>query len=346
MTDSSYEASSQPTTGSQLLLEPSHGAVANIKEPAPVLLYGYSPDTQWAAIEFYERVSGGMICEDYEREPPAERRRYQGSLGRGSATHARSLTKAEQTLAMQYQGGRCWIKVTFDSREAAERAIYSSPHRIQGHWVHAQAYHGQGRDVDEPILVTEDDLQQGKLWSPKPSHRASLSMNGSFPLASLREISSSNDPTPLPPYRLNGGQRSLNEQDDAEMNASSSTASSATVLDLEYPDLRQRKVIRGDDLASSAAAPSQPPATFKHFPDLPRTVLKPATEAFLPQPTWSERLFKSLTQKGLIPGDLIGNTVPLTAKGEFDWSAATLYWKMCYWLDSMIGTDLCGLREA
>ena len=79
--------------------------------------------------------------------------------------------------------------------------------------------------------------------------------------------------------------------------------------------------------------------SFKHFPDEARTVLRPASEALLPQMSWSERIVKQLTQGGWIPGDIIGSVVPRLENGDFDWASASFYWKLFYWIDSVLGTD-------
>ena len=83
------------------------------------MLYGFAPGKSYAAIEFYESGSGGIICEDYQRKAP--NRRF--SEIHGSPAPGRTLTKAEKTLEYLYSGGECWIKFTFDSSEAEERDI-------------------------------------------------------------------------------------------------------------------------------------------------------------------------------------------------------------------------------
>ena len=231
---------------------------------------------------------------------------------------------------MQYRGGACWIKVTFDAREAADRALAASPHRILGHWVYAQPYHGQAREPDEPIVAREEERVGD---AGKHLRAGSWGGGGALSLAALRERTA--------------GEAAAGD----EGVAASSTASSATALEPDYPDLRQRKPALPStttDTGTAVDAPSKESAaapTFSHFPSVRRTELRPATEAFLPQPTWTERMVGRLTQLGWIPGDVIGNAVPLTATGAFDAATASLYWKVCYWLDCTIGTDLCGLRE-
>ena len=120
------------------------GASANsaVKEPKEVILYGYGPDAQWAAIAQYERISSGIIYEEYDREPynpkfgfsfASQRSSQYGSLSRGA------LRKVNE-----FVGGAHWIKVTFDSAEAAERACHYSPKNIQGYTVYAEMYRGTG----------------------------------------------------------------------------------------------------------------------------------------------------------------------------------------------------------
>lgn len=147
------------------------------KEPTQVMLYGYSPNTLWAAVSFYETVSSGIICEDYEREPPSEHR---NRVGVTSNVPPRALTKAEKVLARQYHGGHCWINVTFDSTEAAERAICSSPHLLQGHWVYAEPFRGIGPEVDEPILMRKEDREQGLLGAPRRAYRPSETVSSAI----------------------------------------------------------------------------------------------------------------------------------------------------------------------
>jgi hypothetical protein len=63
-------------------------------------------------------------------------------------------------LVNKYHGGDHWVKVTFNSAEAAERAIYTSPHTLQGFLVHAAPYRGTGPpDGDKPVLATEEAIR-------------------------------------------------------------------------------------------------------------------------------------------------------------------------------------------
>ena len=307
------------------------------KEPTQVLLYGFAPGKYNAAISFYEQVSGGIICEDYERKNP--NRRFPDIYSAPSP--ARSLTKAERALAAQYRGGECWIKVTFDSAEAAERAIYNSPHRIEGYWVYAQEFRGVGPDADEPISVRKDEAQQTAI----SSHRPSQTLGPSF--GQNLNIQGRGFNTLPRSFTSPENEQRPNEQESL----SSSTASSATATDIDYPNLRNRnqpQPNQSEDLSISQQNGSITSGrqSLRHFPDVPRTLIRPASEAFLPQPSWSEKAVTRLVNTGLIPGDFIGSGPPRLANGEFDYRVASYYWRFFYWIDNTFGTDICGLKEA
>ena len=304
------------------------------KEPTQVFLYGFPSGMQWAALSFYEKVSGGMICEDYEREPPRERRRYQSRLDHRSNVPRRPLTKEERSLSMRYRGGSCWIKVTFDSREAADRAISSSPHVISGYWVYAQLFQEQGPESDVPILCSDEDRQQGLLGGPKPPQKAAT-LSAYSGLATLHRQEAASRVNATLPRSLNAS--TVGSDTIEHSSLSSATASSATVVALDDSQVRRRTTAdNASDIASQ---------TFTHFPNTPKTVLRPATEALLPQPSWSDRLVKRLTLRGWIPGDVIGNEVPKLESGAFDWESSSIYWRLCFLIDSFLGTDLCGLKD-
>lgn len=320
------------------------------KEPCQVLLYGYPPDLQWASISFYENVSRGMICEDYSREPPVERMRYHSGLIQNSFVHGRALTAAEKALAYDYKGGSCWIKITFDSSEAADRALYYSPHHIQGYLVHAQLYHGSGPERDEPILA-----EGGGQQTARPMSTRSQTIGASFSAFSGRRTNLSTRANVTLPRSISAPGAMDSEQKNSidESPSSSSTASSATAMTTEpSADLRQSTSSVSqygayqsttNSLNSSQGTPQK--STLKLFPDTPRTALRPVNEAFLPQPSRIEIGMQNLTQSGWIPKDIIGSAVPRKENGEFDSATASGYWKFFYWIDTALGTDWCGLKE-
>lgn len=314
-----------------------HRRHSSAKEPTEVMLYGFSPSTQWAAVSFYETASKGIICEDYAREAPVGHRRVPIGFNTASVVHPRSLTKQEVFHARQYQGGKDWIKVTFDSAEAASRALCESPHFIQGHWVYAEMFNGSGpQRPDEPTTLQEDDLLQDSLGSSKSASRAAQTIGPS--LARPHNIQ------PRAAASLPRSSPSTGSITDGD----SSTATSATATGSLYPAIRARispsSPLSSLDRDDNAAAPPVRPGNLTHFPDVPRTALRPAHEAHLPHPSWMNSTIRSLASAGWLPGDVIGRGVPLTETGDFDRARASCYWKVFYWLDTHSWTDFCGLK--
>ena len=301
------------------------------KHPTQVIIFGYSSESQWAALDFYEKASYGMICEDYARDPPAATKRYPTTFSTPRSVK-RSLSKAEKSMVFKYDGGEAWVKVTFDSAEAAERAIESSPTQIYGHWVYAQLYNGIGPEQDEPIPIKEGERGLRQPRSKPQTMGSSQAQRRNFPQDSGATLPRSFAPSAQSPV-----------DQSHDTSPSSSTATSGTATGVEYPDLRQRHV-PGSANAEQQAQPHDP-RMMRHFPDIPRTVLRPASEAFLPQPTWWEKHVKWLSDMGLIPEEIIGNGIPLREDGGVDLLRASFYWRFFYWIDSTFGTDFCGLRD-
>ena len=303
---------------------PYHPPPSTTKEPTEVMLYGYSPSTMWAAISFYEKVSLGMICEDYQRDPPVERRRFPNQFGAACHVPPRPLTENERVLARQYRGGECWIKVTFDSAKAADRAISSSPHMLQGHRVYAELFTGAGPEVDEPIPWREGDQGQGQLDAPRRAHRGVK---------------------PLPAATMTAEEA---RPEAAPSSLSSSATTTPPAFGYSKPRKQPLRAPPANDSTGSggqAARPVRDPRFFTHFPTVPRTILRPAHEAFLPaQPSWAEASIARLVAAGWLPGDMIGGSVPRLENGDFDWAGASLYWKAFYWIDTHFGTDFCGMK--
>ncbi|KAI5251106.1 hypothetical protein E4T42_04563 [Aureobasidium subglaciale] len=147
---------------------------ASAKEATEVILYGFGSDSQWAAIEYYERISGGSVYEDYDRHPPHQR--YDHSLTYSRAKLAqRSLSQAALRKRNAYRGGDHWIKVTFDSPEAADLTTHCSPHPIHGFLVYAELFRGSGPPNDAPIPYSNAGAQiDGPSLPPTFSTRDTL----------------------------------------------------------------------------------------------------------------------------------------------------------------------------
>ena len=276
-------------------------------QPTEVVLFGYQEDFQWQAISKYEKLSWGMICEDYDREPSSALCRYPSAISQSPRNRSRTLTKEERIKIQKFAGGQHWIKITFDSAQAADRAISISPIRVNQHWVYAGLFRGKGPDVDVAIPLSEEEFSSNAPATTRPQ------FGGVFDALST-------------------------EQQQETPSATSNTASTGTALAPESSILRNRNVAPGMQ--------EQPhnPQMMRHFPDVPRTVLHPAHEAFLPQPTWMERNLTWLSDRGLIPAEVVGQGPRTLDDGQFDWKASSFYWKFWYMVDSCLGTDICQLR--
>lgn len=333
--------------------------MSSMKEPTEVMLYGFSPPTQWAAILYYENASRGKICEDYPRDPPVDYRRIPNSFNAAASVRTQSLTRKEAALARHYAGGNCWIKVTFDSAEAADRAIHFSPHCIKGYWVYASRYKGVKPTVDEPITEREEARDQGSLGAKKRPQQGSQTLGPSFtqnknmrfrptPIFPQSQQKSPEQPQPQPQSQPQPQPQTLTTPQ------SSSTATSATATAPIYPDLSgnlsapsppsQQQQPSSSSASSSDLVPQPTPRTFTHFPTVQRTAIHPAHEAFLPHPSWMDATLRRLAAAGWIPGDVIGEGIPVLDNGEMDWAHASFYWKVFHWIDIVFGTDFCGLK--
>ncbi|KAL9594878.1 MAG: hypothetical protein Q9219_006786 [cf. Caloplaca sp. 3 TL-2023] len=329
------------------------------KEPVQVVLYGFSSSTQWAAIAHYERASGGMICEDYDRHPPLEARRIPTALSSPGMVSRRALTPAERKSSMSYKGGKAWIRVTFDSAEAAERACYNSPSVVQGYWVYAEIFANSIiPNNDEPIPCKLEDEEEVWTTPTKPSHvpyhNTTQSLGPAFARHSQTQQRHMKATLPRS-FTSNRHSKTVFQQHiEAEAESESpSTASSATatIPTAEAGNTmlrRHRFEVQVRSKSGPAVSLSRQQGNTQYmrfFPDVPRTVLRPASEAFLPQPTFTQKILGYLEHLGLIPGDVIGSLMPRTESGEFDWANASFYWRFFYWLDKTFGSDMCSLKD-
>lgn len=332
----------------------SHHAPSYIKEPTQIMVFGYQKSREWKAIDVYEKISGGIICENYARGAPVELQKYPDSFNSDTHIHPRKLTPQEKKLASSWSGGESWVKLTCDSAEAAARAVEGSGQQVYGHWVYAELWHGMGPTVDESIPIRDEDLGHGPFSSAKAPRKSSQTLSAAF--SQHPSIQQRATATLSRSFNPTATSQTDNQRPHEAISSSPSTASSATATGPENPDFRNRQPFQNEGNGPSSTmqnnTPAQMvvpgqynPAMMRHFQDRPRTILRPASEAFLPMPTWWERQTKRLRETGWIPGDFIGDTLPITANGDFDWAAASWYWRACYWVDSHFGTDICGLKD-
>ncbi|KAK2733681.1 hypothetical protein FQN55_003190 [Onygenales sp. PD_40] len=297
------------------------------------ILYGYkSKDVEWKVIDKFERISQGMICEDYPRTDPDTTPKYPQLLSGGDVVIHSNLSADANRKAKRYAGGFHWIKVTFDSAPAADRACFFSPQEIDGYMIYCEPYHGQGPQQDAPI--PKDSIEAGR---PKPkSHTLTPSQsNIFFQNADL-------DRSTLPrSFTANTFSNNGTIDDSVASQRSTATASSATATDTaSNSTLRQRQT------QPQPPPEPQPESEFMtHIPTVRRAVLRPISEALPPQPTVVERVLRSIPILSWFTGDIVGDGPVLREDGTFDSDKSNVYWRFWYTVDMLLGTDLCGLKE-
>jgi hypothetical protein len=284
------------------------------KEPTEVILRGFKSTQQYAAIRDYERIAG-RICEDYPRDPPASQLKYKSSLGRDpTVLRPQTMTPEEKAKALKFAGGENWIKITFESAEAAERAVESSPQVILGHLVYAELYRGVPPTSDEEIPA--NGILNGEQRTPRRKQSGTLPR--SFASPSMTEIGRG-----APSFSPEGSNTSSRTLDTATL--STSTATSGTVIGQAPSSL-------------SASQLSESESAFCHrIPTAKRIQLLPAEQALLPQQSYSQRILSKIPLLNWFSSDIIGSQVPKTENGEFDWDRASLYWRFVWWLDGITG---------
>ncbi|KAI0384387.1 hypothetical protein F5Y04DRAFT_248234 [Hypomontagnella monticulosa] len=289
------------------------------KEPTEVILRGYaSPSQQYAAINHYEQLAG-RICEDYSREPPIEARRYKSDLRDPALTRRQPLSPSERAKVSRVASGEHWVKITFESVEAADAAMSVSPQKILGHLVYAELYHGLPPKEDAAVLDVVGDSGMVDPFRPtsmrsaprRPS-RGRFDGNSTLPKSlstpALERVTQQNDSP--------GSQSSTQTMDTA-------TASTATVTGAT-PDLPQNAE-QADGIYC------------RMIPEARRVRLLPADQALAPQPTLQQKLLLWIPLIGWFGGSMIGNEVPRNDVGEFDFNRASLYWQLMYYLDLWFG---------
>ncbi|PGH07478.1 hypothetical protein GX51_01779 [Blastomyces parvus] len=302
------------------------------------VLYGYkNKDSEWKVIDKFERISQGMICEDYSRTDPDLAPKYPQLLsGRDVVIHP-TLSADANKKAKRYAGGYHWIKVTFDSAVAADRACFFSPQDIDGFLVFCEPYHGQGPQHDAPIPKDSAESIRPQL----KSHTFTPSQSNIF----LQKPSDLDHSTLPRSFTTNTISTNGTIDDSVTSRASTVTASSATATDLgTSSSLRQRQT--QTQLQPQPEPQRKPESEFMtHIPTVRRAVLRPISEALPPQPTVIERILRSIPILSWFTGDIVGDGPVLREDGTFDHDKSNAYWRFWYMVDMLLGTDLCALKE-
>ncbi|EZF31019.1 nucleoporin [Trichophyton mentagrophytes] len=299
------------------------------------ILYGYKDKgVEWKVIDKFERISLGYICEDYSRTDPEINPKYPQLLSGGDVVIRPKLSADANRKSKRYAGGAHWIKVTFDSFSAADRACHFSPQEIDGCLVYCEMYRGHGPQEDAPIPKATLE-QQSRLNSIYPSLKPSTSAS----LLQSTEYDRSSLPRSFSYTQSNSFEAPASVQ-------STATASSATVMgqnNIDADAFRQRPG-RSQPEPEPEAKPAKS-EFMTHIPTVRRAVVRPASEALPPQPSMTERVLRSIPILSWFTGDIVGDGPALREDGSFDDQKSNLYWRFWHMVDMVLGTDLCGLRE-
>jgi hypothetical protein len=318
--------SSLPKSTSSSSLEGSRKPVEKVATEC--ILYGYkNKDSEWKVIDKYERISQGLICEDYPRSDPSVTKHSSQLLSGGDVVIRAHLSADANRKAKRYAGGFHWIKVTFDSTTAADRACFFSPQEIDGHVVFCELYHGQGPADDVPI--TKGSVEANRTRSKV---HPTLTSSHSTSFLQNKELDRS---TTMPRSFTMNNLSTVGDIDEEDSQLSTATASSATATATEQTPVHRRSVHE-----------SKPESEFMtHIPTVRRAVLRPISEALPPQPTVSERVLRSIPILSWFTGDIVGDGPQFREDGTFDYQKSNLYWRFWYMVDQVLGTDVCGLKE-
>lgn len=311
--------------------------------PVELILRGYrSASQQYAAISHYEDLAG-LILEDYPRDPPSTQRRYKSDLRDPALTRRRNLSAEERSLVNRADGGEHWVKVTFESTEAGNAAIYASPQRILGYLVFAEPYSGfsPAKDVacpDGDLFTEGGDLPKSQSMpaavGTTPKRRAA---NGGMPTSFSSRLLDLNSPDT---------RHSSETLDTATL--SPSRASTATIQDPFSASMGAAAFTSSAQTKQSEDIPLEDSPYCRRIPTARRARLLPADQALLPQQSVMQRFVSAVPFIKWFSGSMIGNEVPRTETGEFDWNRASLYWKIIWWLDATFGLfkgDVCNVDK-
>lgn len=295
-----------------------------MKEPTEVILRGFNSSQQYAAIREYERIAG-RICEDYPRDPPIEQRKYKVDSGDPASLRLKPLTSEEKAKVYKFAGGNHWIKVTFESAETAEAAIECSPQKILGHLVFAELYRGIP-PIDEEILANSS-LEDFRCQTYGVSLKSGLKTDSQAQYSK----------------RSNNLEQPILSSFIGDSNHGPSLSSQ---LDLKDFAPITESISSNSSEKSTACSGSKSSNTTgdycQRIPTARRLKLLPAEEALLPQQSPIQKFIGGLPFIGWVSRDIIGGAIPRTELGEFDYSRASLYWRLVWVIERITGIALLG----
>ncbi len=299
-----------------------------------VLLRGYHETQQYAAISHFERVAG-LILEDYPRDAPILQRRFKSDLRDTTAQRPRPLTENERRKAMSFAGGENWIKITFESEEAAEIAIERSPIEISGFMVFAEKYRGVPPTITGEVPAA---TYKRNLLERRNSSKSSFGSVGAR-RGSEREMAQRPLATLPRSHKMPGSSFEF----ESIPESGESTVDTATATMSESPSTTASKRSFGDSLETNNTMDDE--VYCRRIPTAKRLQLQPASDALMPKQSFTKKMLAQIPLIGYLTNDIIGSTVPRTEEGEFNWAVASLYWKFIWFLDfylRIFGGDIAG----
>ncbi|CAP99619.1 Pc22g23310 [Penicillium rubens Wisconsin 54-1255] len=301
------------------------------------ILYGYkNKDSEWKVIDKYERISQGMICEDYPRNDPNLANQYTQLLSGGDVV-IRNLSADANRKSKRYAGGYHWIKVTYDSTQSADRACFYSPQEIDGHMVFCELYSGHGPAEDAPIPA--DSAASSRVRSKAPR-----TLTTSHSTAFLSNSSKDQDRMTLPrSFAMNNLSSVPDIPEDERHSVDSSTV--AGTSDDTITSTATSATATATPSFQQGTEPAPDDEFMTHIPTVRRTKLRPMVEALPPQPTMTERILRSIPILSWFTGDIVGEGPQLREDGTFDSERSGLYWRFWHTFDYFLRTDMCGLKE-
>lgn len=304
------------------------------------MVYGYrSKESEWKVIDKYERISTGVICEDYPRSDPNSAGNYGQILsGGGDVVIRANLSADANRKSKRYAGGYHWIKVTFDSSEAADRACFFSPQEIDGHLVFCELFNGHGPTEDIPI---HKDSPTASRVASKAPRSLTTSHSTTFLHQQPRESTDGFSSFPRSPAVTNLASVADADEGDSQV-GSTTTASSATATGADHQPAQSTLHHRHPQQQQQ---PNPESEFMTHIPSVRKTKLRPISEALPPQPTVTERVLRSIPILSWFTGDIVGDGPQLREDGSFDHDKSNMYWRFFYMIDMILGTDICGLKE-
>jgi hypothetical protein len=334
--------------------------------PTECLIYGYADKSvEWKVISKFEKVvAPSIICEDYPREDPTLYLSTNSPLGysRASVVVHRNLSKEALRKSRVYKGGKHWIKVTFDSHPAAERACYYSPIEIDGYEVHCEMWNGRGPTADIPLLRGSQAATLLSRNSPTKAQHRTLPPSKSVQFLSGKDsaihgFERAMHTLPRSQTMPDVQYRGFSEDD---ISVSSTTASSGTATGAEGlappqtpTGLRSRSI---PDLPSQTTPKGQMISPSKSefmtaIPSAKRMRVRDISEALPSQPSYVERVLGSLPIVSWFyggkggAGKVIDDGPVLKEDGSWDEKNNGWYWGFWHGIDMLLGTDFCGVKE-